>query len=204
MSGNLFMRNVLFVTAISAVAVFSECQSCAQSTAPLHLFVNGSGSISPFIDGQMLNIGQNYEMTAIPDAGSVFSSWQPVNVFTFTNITINPDGSTNPPTISVVPSLVPAYTNQASLDFTMQPVTVLTSTPSLTITESTGWQANFASVILSIQLSDSAVILTWTNLSYNLQAAPTPFADFTNVPNATSPYTNSISGPELFFRLVSN
>jgi hypothetical protein len=132
----------------------------------------------------------------------VFSSWQPVNVFVFTNTTINPDGSTNP-TVLIVPSVVPTYTNQASLDFTMQPVTVIAATPSRTITESTGWQANFEPVTLNIQLSGAAVIVTWTNLSFSLQTAPSPFGAFTNVPSASSPYTNGISGPAQYFRLVS-
>jgi hypothetical protein len=199
------MKRFHFLLMAAAILVGGALRGSAQGTlAPLTLLINGGGTVYPLTNGQPLEVGQTYSMIAIPDAGFAFSSWQPANVFTFTTTTINPDGSTNPPVVSVVTSLVPTYTNQASLEFTMQPVMVLSSTPSVTITEGTGWQANFAPVILNIQLNGSSVILTWTNLTYNLQAAPTPFSAFTNVPSATSPYTNSIAGPALYFRLVSN
>jgi hypothetical protein len=197
------MKSLHLVTMAVAILVSCALRASAQGTlVPLSLFINGGGTVSPFTNGEPLEVGQTYKMVATPDGGFVFSSWRPVNVFTFTVITRNPDGSTNPPVISVVPSPVPTYTNQASLSFTMQPVTVLQDTPSRTLTETTGWQANFEPIILGIQLSAASVILTWTNLSYNLQAASTPFGAFTNVPSATSPYTNVSSGPGQYFRLV--
>ena len=46
-------------------------------------------------------------------------------------------------------------------------------------------------------------ILTWpTNTTgFNLQSAPTMSATFTNIPDATSPYTNPITGTQKFYRL---
>ena len=50
------------------------------------------------------------------------------------------------------------------------------------------------------------VILTWaTNAAgFTLQSAPAITGTFTNLPGATSPYTNPIAGAQQFFRLISN
>jgi uncharacterized repeat protein (TIGR03803 family) len=57
---------------------------------------------------------------------------------------------------------------------------------------------------LNIQLNGNSVILTWNDSSFSLQAAPTGGGVYTNVPNATSPYTNSVTGSQEFFRLRSD
>ena len=116
------------------------------SYAPLHLFINGSGGVSPLLDGELLEVGQSYDMTAIPDSGFAFSSWQPVNVFTFTSYIVDAGGpvSTN---ISVVSSPVAQITYTSSLSFAMQPENLIYDNPGVTtITEGSGWQANFEPV----------------------------------------------------------
>lgn len=57
--------------------------------------------------------------------------------------------------------------------------------------------------ILSI---GSKVVLTWpTNATaFTLQSALTSAGTFTNIPGATSPYTNTIAGAQKYFRLISN
>ena len=60
------------------------------------------------------------------------------------------------------------------------------------------------SVPLTIQSLGSSVVLSWTDPTFALQAAPTASGSYTNVPGATSPYTNVISGDQLFFRLIGN
>ena len=50
------------------------------------------------------------------------------------------------------------------------------------------------------KLADSAVV-SWTNSAFQLQAASSIAGTFTNVPGATSPYTNSLAN-SCFFRLV--
>lgn len=116
--------------------------------APLQLFINGSGSVTPLQSGQLLEVGQSYEMTAIPDPGFVFSSWQPVNAFTFTQTNFDVNGNPIlPPVVSVDPSQIPQYTYNPVLDFTMQPVEDITTNGSNpNITEEPGWQANFVPV----------------------------------------------------------
>jgi len=52
-------------------------------------------------------------------------------------------------------------------------------------------------------LSGPNVILTWP-AGFALQSAPAASGSFANIPNATSPYTNPISGTQQFFRLISN
>jgi hypothetical protein len=48
------------------------------------------------------------------------------------------------------------------------------------------------------------MVLTWGNPAFSLQVAPTPTDIYTNVPGAASPYTNTITGSQMFFRLKSN
>jgi hypothetical protein len=200
------MKEILQLITLAAVmAAGNVLPIHAQGTnEPLSLFINGGGSVSPLTNGEVLEIGQSYNMVATPDTGYVFSSWQSVNVFTFTTYVTDTNGNTSP-VVTMTVSPLPAFTNQPSLHFVMQPVVVIYDNPGVsTITKSSGWQANFDPILLEIQSSDSAVILTWTNSSFNLQAAPTPIGVYTNVPGATSPYTNSISGPRNYFRLISN
>ena len=48
------------------------------------------------------------------------------------------------------------------------------------------------------------LVLSWTNAGFNLQSAASVSGTFTNIPGATSPYTNSLTAPRQFFRLISN
>ena len=64
---------------------------------------------------------------------------------------------------------------------------------------------------LTITPAGPNVILSWpTNVAgfdytgFTLQSAPALIGTFTNLPAATSPYTNPISGAQRFFRLISN
>jgi uncharacterized repeat protein (TIGR03803 family) len=59
-------------------------------------------------------------------------------------------------------------------------------------------------VQLAIQSLGNAVVLSWADPAFALQAAPSPTGTFITIPGATSPYTNFISGPQQFFRLIGN
>lgn len=60
-----------------------------------------------------------------------------------------------------------------------------------------------APIPLNIQRSSGAIILSWTNAAFGLQAASTVTNNFTNLSSATSPYTNTLTGPHQFFRLIA-
>jgi hypothetical protein len=57
---------------------------------------------------------------------------------------------------------------------------------------------------LAAQITGGNLVLTWTDSTFSLQAAPTVTGAYTNVPNATSPFTNAVSASQQFFRLVGN
>ena len=197
------MKSLRLIILTTLLAGSSAVPIHAQDTAPLYLSIIGAGSISPLTNGQSLAVGQLYNLVASPGPGFAFSSWQPVNVFTMTTFLVDTNGSTNA-VVSVVGSPVPTFINQPSLDFVMQPVVVVVDNPGvLKITRGSGWQANFEPVVLSLELGASAVVVTWTNSSYTLQSATAPLGPYTNISGAMSPYTNNISGPAQYFRLVS-
>jgi len=56
---------------------------------------------------------------------------------------------------------------------------------------------------LQAQRVGDQIVLSWTNAAFGLQAAPGLSDVFTNVPDATSPYTNGTAGESQFFRLIS-
>jgi uncharacterized repeat protein (TIGR03803 family) len=61
-----------------------------------------------------------------------------------------------------------------------------------------------APIPLFIQRGNHAVILSWSNPAFSLQSAPAVNGVYTNVPGATSPYTNAATGKAEFFRLKAN
>jgi uncharacterized repeat protein (TIGR03803 family) len=59
-------------------------------------------------------------------------------------------------------------------------------------------------VVLNQAQVGNALILSWTGIGLSLYSAPQVLGPYTNVPNATSPYTNTLFGPQKFFRLKAN
>ncbi len=57
-------------------------------------------------------------------------------------------------------------------------------------------------ITLFYQNIGSDMVLSWNDPSFVLQAAPAVTGAYTNVPGAASPYTNTITGPPQFFRLL--
>jgi hypothetical protein len=57
-------------------------------------------------------------------------------------------------------------------------------------------------VPIAIQSSGTEAVLTWSG-NFTLQAASSVAGTYTNVPGATSPYTNAVNSSEqLFYRLT--
>jgi len=58
---------------------------------------------------------------------------------------------------------------------------------------------------LGFAQSGNEFILSWpTNAAFSLQSAPFVTGAYTNLPGATSPYTNSMTEPQRYFRLQAN
>jgi hypothetical protein len=55
-----------------------------------------------------------------------------------------------------------------------------------------------------MQATGNKVVLTWTNSAYVLQGSPLITGTYTNILGATSPYTNTITWSQKYFRLVAN
>jgi hypothetical protein len=58
------------------------------------------------------------------------------------------------------------------------------------------------SAILSIQIGVTGAVLSWNDPTFNLQSAPAVTGTYTNISNATSPFTNALEPSEKYFRLI--
>jgi hypothetical protein len=116
------------------------------SYAPISLFTSGAGRIVPyeFDNGQMLRVGHQYLIFAIPDRGYVFSNWARVDILT--DEVTRYDEYGNPYQFILNQLVTPEPTNHRNplLGFTMQPeMPVANGSEFVTTTLSIGWQANF-------------------------------------------------------------
>jgi uncharacterized repeat protein (TIGR03803 family) len=63
----------------SVLGTFSSTNSvafsCVVTSAPVVVEINGHGTVSPNLDGQFLQLGKSYSMTAVPAIGWVFAGW---------------------------------------------------------------------------------------------------------------------------------
>jgi hypothetical protein len=58
--------------------------------------------------------------------------------------------------------------------------------------------------LLSAEAIGNGTVISWSNLGYLLQSATNINGPFTTIQGATSPYTDTITGPVDFFRLMTN
>lgn len=58
-------------------------------------------------------------------------------------------------------------------------------------------------VLAAARAGPGGLVLSWSSGAFTLQFASSLGGSWTNVPGATSPYTNDLSAPQLFFRLKS-
>jgi uncharacterized repeat protein (TIGR03803 family) len=70
--------------------------------------------------------------------------------------------------------------------------------------QGTLFKIDLSRIPLNWQTVHNTLILNWTNAAFALQAAPAVTSTYTNIPGATSPFTNSITGAQQFFRLMAN
>jgi hypothetical protein len=197
-----------FLSAILLLVCFASRAFAQDTYAPLFLYTNGAGCLTSLTNGQTLEVGQNYEMTASPATGYVFSGWQVMNVYVLDEVVpIQGSGlfSTNE---SIIRSPVDGiYTNGVTLQFTMQPENVLLSTTNRTLTQSMGWAANFVPVPIQLQgvstnkILQVTVAMQFTNYTTIVQASP-DLVNWTNVCTNTPPFTftNLMTAPACFYR----
>jgi uncharacterized repeat protein (TIGR03803 family) len=69
---------------------------------------------------------------------------------------------------------------------------------------SLGLSSGLTPIPLNIKTINRAVVLNWSDPTFLLQASTLVTGVYTNVPNATSPYTNAFSEATKFFRLRAN
>jgi hypothetical protein len=94
------MIRIWFLMAM-AMAIFAQWGYSQGTLAPLYVFTNGDGTITPYQSGQMLEVGQTYDLTATPDFGYEFSSWEPVDVSVITQTNYIRDEPILPPVVSM-------------------------------------------------------------------------------------------------------
>lgn len=99
-----------------------------------------------------------------------------------------------------------SITNGFYLPLVLQPDNISLQAGGGDISVGTSTVPIFAPIPLNIQLNDNAVILCWNDplSTFSLQTSTNITGPFTDVSGATSPYTNTITGPKKFFRLRSN
>ena len=136
---------------------------------------------------------------------------------TLINIAVT-DSQALPNTVLTVPSLAPGVATNFTVSFTAPSDA---GSVSSTATATGSVYCNGAAVTnnamatctlltapapisLSFQTLSNQLVLSWTNAALGLQSAPVISGTFTNVPGATSPYTNPITGDQQYFRLISN
>ena len=165
--------NTLRVRAIDAAGNVSATASRSFIFAPVSLFtvtVNGSGTVAPGLNGQLLEIGASYSITAIPGAGFAFGGWS--GDASGTNATLNF-------------TMVPNMTVQANFSDATAPSIVIT-------TPVAGSRFTNASVTLTGTASDNVAV---SRVDYSLNNGAFSIANGTTNWSASltlAPGTNTI------------
>ena len=161
----------------------------------LHTFAgpspNGAGPGDLLLSGGMLYGIMAYDGTS--NSGAIFQlDITTTNFIVLKNFTGGDDGATPTETLVLAGNTLYGTTEAGGL-----------------AGQGTVFSLGLSSVVplpLTIKGIGNAVVLSWTDPSslFSLQAAPLVTGTYTNVPGATSPYTNAISGATEFFRLLAN
>lgn len=182
--------------------------------------VDSSGNV--LVTGYSSDITGKFSYATIKYSGAGVPLW--TNYF---NETINTDSVgaaiavdsngnvfvTGPATIAYSGEGVPLWTNRFGLGHANA---ILVASSSNVFVTGQSWNgsnydyvtimyssANVARPYLNIQRLNDQTVLSWTNTGFSLQSASAITGSFTNIPAATSPYTNSIIGSQQYFRLTA-
>jgi uncharacterized repeat protein (TIGR03803 family) len=133
--------------------------------------------------GTTVSGGSSFDWTLVSDSGTVFKLNTDGTGFTVLKNFSGSDGDEPDASLILSGSVLYGTTgNGGSLD------------------EGTLFKLDL-SVPLTIKSSGNAVVLSWPGPAFALQADPAVSGTYTNIPGATSPYTNSVTGQQQFFRL---
>ncbi len=171
--------------------------------ANLYSFSGGAGGASP--NGVIFSGGALYGTTSVGGAGGnglVFSIG--TNGAGFTNLysfTANPPPGTN--TDGAVPRAGLVSTGGSLYGTTFQAGASNKGTL-FEVVLNGAVSPPPAPIPLLIQMVGASVVLSWANPVFTLQSASDITGVFTNLPGATTGYTNPITGARQFFRLISN
>jgi hypothetical protein len=141
------MKKAFVILVVMLAARWLAAQgTTADTCAPVLLYTNGAGSFSPYQCGQMLQTGQVYTVSAIPNNGSRFDSWRQVQVTVKVKTIIYPSSAIVSTTNTVTTPTTLRYSKEATLKFHVEAPTVqvIENNPGTTTTTKTlGWEANF-------------------------------------------------------------
>jgi len=171
------------------VLMTEQTATLKYSNAGVPLWTNSNGGIAIAVDtsgngivtGQT-HVGTNYFAATLKYSNAGAPLW--------TNLYTSAAGSAGPMAIAVDEN-GNAFVTGAAFDgtfnqyFTIEYPAAIIQSP----------------VILHGQWLNQRLVLSWTNTGFNLQSAPVITSTFTNVPGATSPYTNASVLAQQFFRL---
>jgi hypothetical protein len=136
---------VFIMVVVAAVCFTHRSSGQATALAPLQVFTNGPGRISPLHAGQLLEVWGTYSMLATPDPGFAFQSWEWMDVFIKTTRITNSTGGISTNIEKFVTSKQQFFTTP-ELSFVVQPVFETVQSDVLSTASTYGWQANFGPV----------------------------------------------------------
>ena len=141
------MKKVFVLLVVMLAARWLAAQgTTVDSCAPLLLYTNGAGAFLPYQCGQMLQTGQVYTVSAIPNRGFRFRFWRQVKVTVAVKTVIYPSSAIVSSTNTVIiPTLL--HSREATMKFNMGAPTVQVAqdNPGTTTTTRTlGWEATFS------------------------------------------------------------
>ncbi len=143
----LFSMLILVQRLSAQVSEAANCVSWSgenEYSLPAQTLTNGNGYVFEVRERWRRDPQDEVTVVAVPARGYVFSSWQPVNEFIISQITIGADGQVNPPTVSSVISPIPRYSYDPVLRFVPEPATILFDDPGVQeISQQVSWRANF-------------------------------------------------------------
>jgi Divergent InlB B-repeat domain len=140
------MKKALVILAVVLAARWLAAQgTTADSCAPMLLYTNGAGTFSPYYCGQMVQTGQVYTVSAIPNHGYRFRFWRQVKVAIEIKTVIYPSDAIVS-TTNTMTTPTPIRSREATMKFNMGAPTVQVrddNPGTTTTTKSSGWEANF-------------------------------------------------------------